>query len=208
MPRSRPAASATSGGGTSRSSTSPVPNPSGANGPAPITRASASGPASGRPAPDAARWDAAGLAYTSVVHSDAAPDAKQRRAFIEEGLAAGWKSGQYRAEANRRWPRRLGKGGRGGFDEGGHRPRKPPPNPGLPASLADLARLSEQWVEACRQVWGPNLSALSGEEQVEGLARQLDAAHEALQGLAVELTGLWKAVREARRRLGGKARKK
>jgi hypothetical protein len=68
---------------------------------------------------DAARWDAAGLAYTSLVHSDAAPNPKARRAFIEEGLSKGWKSGQFRAEANRRWPRRLGKGGRGGFDGGG-----------------------------------------------------------------------------------------
>jgi predicted phage tail protein len=63
-------------------------------------------------------------------------------------------------------------------------------------------------VEACRQVWGPNLSALSGEEQAEGLSRQLDAAQEALASLAGELPGLKKAVREARQRLRGKKKKK
>jgi len=147
---------------------------------------------------DAARWDAAGLVFASVVHSDAAPDKEKRRAFIEEGLTKGWDSGKYRAEARKRWPRCAG--------AGGPTKRVAPADPGLVGGLLDLFALSERWVETSRAVWRPEVTRGKPGRGVNArdLGDRLGAAAVALAALAQELAELRVAVAAARGRLAAK----
>lgn len=107
------------------------------------------------------------------------------------------------ARSQRRWPRRLGAGGRGGYDRKGRRRRKPPINPGLLASLDHLLRLSEGWVIACRTVWRPNLKLTVPEEQAEAIVQKLAAVSERLAELKKEMQALEMSIKKCKKRIAG-----